>query len=289
MKRENPIRRVAPFAVLVAALSFSAWSLYFVARHLGAPTPVAAVVSTIFDGSAIYLADLGADHTREGDSGFGPRFTVLVLAGVSAWLNMLHAQYGHDPANSRILWAAPPIVAVIVYEFTVRFIHRKALRATGRISKPLPRFDGASWVLFPFKTLKAERKIVEFRRDAVTAAATGETSQARSETLRNNPRVTTSNARIIRAWARSVGFDVGQNGRIPREITALYMKAVEAGEIDSAEDDESPELDSPEVEDESPDDDIASALDPYVPYVIDAGLPTFDMSEVNGYGYKAER
>jgi Protein of unknown function (DUF2637) len=252
MAKPNGLRRIAPFVVLTAALSFSAWSLYYVARHLGAPIPVAVVVSTIFDGGAVYLADLGADHTREGDSGLGPRVAVFILAGISAWLNTLHAKYGGYPESSILLWAAPPIVAVVIYEFTIRFQHRKSLRRDGRIPLPLPKFDTASWFLFPVKTLRAMRRVVEFRREVTAAVATGEPMPLRSPnsgrgsvTVAQTPRgvsqtsqtpalttgTNSANPVDVRTWARAAGLPVGLKGPIPVDVYRMYREAKAAAQL----------------------------------------------------------
>jgi hypothetical protein len=230
------LKRIAPVAVLTAALSFSAWSLFFVSRHLGAPIPVAVVVSTIFDGGAVYLADLAADHTREGDSGFGPRMCVWILALASAWLNRLHAVYGHYPTSSELLWMAPPIVAVVIYDFTIRFLHRKTLRATGRIPSAMPRFDTASWVLFPIKTMKDFRKVITFRRDVTTSLATGQLLPGTAgplgvtaATLGQLPAGITPEPRDVRDWARRSGLNVAKTGPVSPEITAQYLRALAAG------------------------------------------------------------
>lgn len=228
------LKRIAPVAVLASALSFSAWSLYFVSRHLGAPVPVAVVVSTIFDGGALYLADLSADHTREGDSGFGPRMCVWILALASAWLNRLHAVYGHYPTSSELLWMAPPIVAVIIYDLTLRFIHRKTLRATGRIPSSMTRFDTLSWFIFPIKTFKDLRNLVEYRRNRAMLLATGQlmpgtgdqSGRTGDQIGRTGEQLalTAPNPRDVRTWALTAGVPVGKNGPIPAHIESMYRE-----------------------------------------------------------------
>jgi hypothetical protein len=280
------LRRVAPFAVLAAALSFSAWSLFFVARYLGAPVPVAVVVSTIFDGTAIWLADLAMESAREGDSSAGARFFVFLLAGVSAYLNTLHQQYGGYPADSRILWAAPPIAAVIAYEFTARHIYRKQLRAANVIPSKLPRFDMAAWVLFPVNTMKQMKKIVEHRSKVTTALATGEqlpvTAVITSLTpgrfgstggtfgltpaqLAQLPAGTVPNSRDVRLWAQREGRPVARTGPLPADLVADYLRALSQGEASTAPETASgPHLELVEAPPENPDlmDYLRAASDP---------------------------
>jgi hypothetical protein len=190
------------------------------------------------------------DHTREGDSGFGPRLFVLILAGLSAWLNTLHAIYGGYPASSKPLWAAPPIVAVVIYEFTIRHLYRKQLRATGEIPSRITRFDRASWLLFPVKTYKALRVIVRHRRIVTVSLVTGQLftepgreSGANPGTLALNPGMfganpgqlpagTVPNPRDVRVWARRTGLRVGHTGPLPADVIARYLQAMTAGELE---------------------------------------------------------
>lgn len=261
--RWNTPERIAPILVITAALSFSAWSLFYVARHFGAPLFVAVIVSTIFDGGAIHLANLAMRHTREGDSGFGPRFMVLILAGLSAWLNMFHASLGHYPADSRIFFAAPPVVAVIVYEFTVRFLYRRTLRNLGNIPAPMPKYGLLSWVLFPVRTLNANRTVVRYRGNVTTSIATGgilsgvtgafgqlpRTSGQTPGMFGPNPQTfgellpgTVPNSRDVREWARQAGLTRARTGPISAEIMARYLQAIASGQIP---DDESGNPDEP--------------------------------------------
>ena len=225
------LKLIAPFAVVGAALGFSAWSLFVVARHLGAPIPVAAVVSVIFDGGATWLATLAADYSREGDSGFGPRLVVVILAGMSAWLNRLHQVYGHYPTSSELLWMAPPIVAVVIFEFTLKYQHRKTLRANNRIPTAMTRYDSLSWVINPIKTFKELANVVEYRRNMTTLVATGGLlpgSGDQSDRTGEQLALTAPNPRDVRAWALTAGVPVSKTGPVPASVESAYRHAMAA-------------------------------------------------------------
>lgn len=202
-----------------ACLTLSAWSLYFVARHYGVPAPIAVIVSACFDGAAILSADLALRYARSSDSGTGPRLGVLAFAGLSGWLNSQHAVMVHDPSPARVLYAAPPVIAVIIFEFHTRFERRAALRNAGRVPAALPALGRWAWVLFPLRSLGTIRAIVAYRLSVIRA--------------RNMPGgpvtvpAVPASPRVIRQWARSAGISVPARGKLPAEIIAAYKSGTD--------------------------------------------------------------
>jgi Protein of unknown function (DUF2637) len=252
---QNLLTRFAPIAVVGAALTFSAWSLFYVTRSWGAPLFVAITVSMIFDGAAVWMANIALQSAIEGDSGFTARFWVFVFAGLSAWLNIQHAYIGHYPDASRPLWGAPPIIAVIVYDRYAKWQRRKTLRNTGTIPAAMPRFSGWNWLLFPVKTLKHVRAIADYRGNLTRSLATGEpfagtlaVTGANSGLTAQLLAGTSANPADVRRWARAQGLPVGRTGPIPADATARYMQAMLTGE--PVESIESPE---PHFEEFQPD------------------------------------
>jgi Protein of unknown function (DUF2637) len=145
--------------VLSAALSMSAYSLFFVGRHLGMPVPFAAIVSVCFDGVAVLSADYSLRYARMGLTSTGPQLTVYLFGGLSAYLNTLHAYFGHEVSTAKILWAAPPIAAILVFEFHNRWARLSALRAANRIPDALPSLGRHSWVHHPVESFQTIRII----------------------------------------------------------------------------------------------------------------------------------
>jgi len=158
--------------VLVPILAVSAYSLYYVARHLGVPPWIAWSMSTCFDGVALLAADYSLKYAQEGMSGSGPRTVVRVFALLAAFVQTMHARIGEQPPGSWVLWASLPIGAVTVYEIHIRWERRKALaRAGWSYPAPLPAFGLATWVLFPVKSVEGLRAIVGKRKDAIVEVA----------------------------------------------------------------------------------------------------------------------
>jgi len=165
--RSRPTRLVWPLVVL-AALAISWWSLYTLAHtQYGMPSYLAAVVSTVYDGGALVLADLSQRYARSQDSGAGPRFLMLALIGVSAWLNYRHATMLHYSLPGQVMFSSPPVVAGALFEIEQRFTHREALRAFGRVAPALPAFGRYAWLLHPARTAHRVWLITASRVDSV--------------------------------------------------------------------------------------------------------------------------
>lgn len=172
VRLDQVVNRAGWLTVVTTALTLSAWSLYWVARRYGLPIPLACIVSASFDGSAIVCADLALRYARtNGDSGLGPRLGVFTLAGLSAYLNMQHAVIAHDPGPARILFAAPPVIAVTLFEFHSRWERRSALRRAGRVPAAVPVFGRWAWMLFPLRTPKLLRRVVGSRMAGIETQA----------------------------------------------------------------------------------------------------------------------
>jgi len=228
--------------VLVASLGTSAWSLFFVATHEGAPPEIAAVVSACFDGVALICADYALRYARIGDSGLAPRMTVFIFAGLSAYVNSQHAVILHEPEFVRILWGVPSVGSILVYEFHVRWERRTALARANRIAAPLPVYGIWTWLRYPRKTLRRISSVIDYRADLITKrnmpapkTRSGGTSQETvseneetpDEFLKLVPDPIELNPAEIRLWAKSRGFAVNSRGPIPDDLIERYRTEME--------------------------------------------------------------
>lgn len=238
--------RFAWVPAILASLAISTYSLFWVARMWGLPPLLAAGVSTVFDGAALTFADLALRYARtHGDSGLAPRLAVLILAGLSAYLNSWHAVLSGDPFAARILYATPPVVSIALFELHTRWERRAALRRAGRVPAALPVFGRWAWVLFPIRTLRALRSVVAFRLETITEASGVLRGTAASEQgtamergkrdrsgadgrmeTRKTERVTSADTRTMRDWGRLQGFSVPERGPLSREIVSAYQSAM---------------------------------------------------------------
>jgi hypothetical protein len=76
-----------------------------------------------------------------------------------------------------VLFGAPPVIAGILFELYLRFIHRSEMRAMGLVPKRMPVFGKISWLIFPGKTFGGFKDVVFFRLNEVVTGVTGEPVQ----------------------------------------------------------------------------------------------------------------
>ena len=258
------IHRFAWLIILACALGISGWSLFYVARHEGAPIPVALVVSACVDGAALVCADLAMDAMTKGYSAAAPRLAVWIFAGAGAWLNSYHAIIAHESSFVRVLWAVPSITAVVVYEFRSRSIRQGVLTKQHKNTPPLPTMGALSWLLFPRETFTSTRKLVAYqRRRMLERYAPGAFSgfpEGKSESFSGPPEsfsgpresfpappesfpgreesslpvIESSSVSSIvpigeiRTWAKGKGYPVNERGSLPADIIQRYYSEKEA-------------------------------------------------------------
>jgi hypothetical protein len=228
--------------ILGGSLVTSWWSMYYVVRHLGAPLPVAGIVSTCFDGVALLSADYALRYARQGSSGLGPRITVYMFAGIGAYINSRHAILAHEPGFAELLWGTPTIGAVLVYEFHVRWERRNALARAGRTAAPLPTYGIWTWVRYPRRTLARMSQVIDYRSQAITkrnipegispsSGTQTETSDGPAKLIESFPKLTAVESGVsdeqIRVWASSRGHHVNSRGPVPADLTRLYYSELE--------------------------------------------------------------
>lgn len=172
----NTLTKYAWIAVVTIALILSNWSLAVVSHHWGlpylVPLPLAWLVSIPYDAAAIIAGNLALQYARElGSNGAGAKLIVLTLAGISAYLNSQHASILHLGIPAKVMYASPPVIAVILFELNTRFEYRRALAEAGRTVEPLPTFGTASWVLHCAGAVGAVWRITGKRLESRTARA----------------------------------------------------------------------------------------------------------------------
>ena len=84
--------------------------------RMGNAVCLAGAVSLVFDGAAIVVADMSLRAVMRNRSGAVDRFLTGLFAGVSAWLNSYHARLIHAGGAAWLLYAAPPVVAVVLFD-----------------------------------------------------------------------------------------------------------------------------------------------------------------------------
>lgn len=210
--------------VLAVALSISAYSLYFVARSLGVPKIFAAGFSTAYDGVALIAADKCLQFAQEGKSGAFPRMVMLVFAGLSAFLNSLHAILGNESPLAIPLWAGLPLAAVAAFEIhTSQARHRAHARNGRQYPAPMPVWSGHQWILRFLHTLDQYRTVSSNRAEALAMVHGWQPRQVRKAVQRNL--VTTS---VSAVTGQPVSAVTGQpvTGTVTGTVSGTVSKPV---------------------------------------------------------------
>jgi len=170
--------RIAWPLVLVTALAVSAWSLFWVARYFGVPLLLAVPVSIAFDGAAIVAAYGAQRYATSPDSGLGPRLTMVVILAASVYLNIEHAALAGYGGPARVLFAAPGITTVLLFEHERAWSSREARRDAGRIAPALPVVGRAAWVFHPVRAVAVLSRVAGQHLDALTPVASAPAVEA---------------------------------------------------------------------------------------------------------------
>lgn len=174
--------------VLIVALALSWWSLYSLAvTFYGVPHILAIGVSAAFDGAALFVADLASKYARTEDSGLATKLATYLFVGASVYLNVEHAMLLSYGVPGMVLFGAPPVIAGILFELYLRFVHRTEMRANGLVPKRMPVFGKISWLIFPGKTFGGFKDVVFFRLNEVVTSVTGQ-SVTREKVSRDKKR-----------------------------------------------------------------------------------------------------
>jgi hypothetical protein len=144
---------LAWLVVLGAALGISWWSLFEFARTFAIPVPLAAVMSLVFDASALIVAHLAQRYAVSPDSGAGARLALLALLAGSVYLNWEHAASKGYGIEASIMFAAPAAVAIVLFELQTGWHSRTARRNRGRVARPLPVIGPWGWLFHPLQSI----------------------------------------------------------------------------------------------------------------------------------------
>ncbi|GLW95153.1 DUF2637 domain-containing protein [Actinokineospora globicatena] len=171
---------MAWIVVLVAAMGISWWSLFEYARGFSIPTPLAAVVSLVFDASALIVAGLAHRYALSPYSGAGPRFALLALLAGSVYLNWEHAAGKGYGIEASIMFAAPAAVGILLFELHIGWHSRSERRARGRVARSLPVIGAWGWFLHPLQSVTTLWRVTHARGVSVRESELSSIEQLRA-------------------------------------------------------------------------------------------------------------
>lgn len=163
MKELDKISRVAFFMVLGVALAISWWSLFTLAMSFAMPVILAVGVSFAFDGAALFLAGIAGKYARSEDSGFLARVGTFALVVVSVVLNVMHASALGLGLMGMLMFGAAPLIAGLLFEVYLRYVHRQTLRDQGRVLKRLPLTGKLAMAMHPIVAYRVYNKAIKER------------------------------------------------------------------------------------------------------------------------------
>lgn len=208
IKRLLDWRGAASFGVvLIVALALSWWSLYSLAvTFYDVPQILAIGVSAAFDGAALFVADLASKYARTEDSGLATKLATYLFVGASVYLNVEHAILLNYGIPGMVLFGAPPVIAGILFELYLRFIHRTEMRSNGLVPKRMPVFGKLSWMMFPGKTLKGFRSVIFYRLNETVTNATGQNVSPKN---------------VTKPVTKNVPVDKKSDKKVTEEVTSV--------------------------------------------------------------------
>ncbi|MFG2458132.1 DUF2637 domain-containing protein [Streptomyces sp. NPDC048523] len=140
--------RIGIGIIAPAAAGIVAWSLYVVAHDMyGVPKLLAVLVAACFDGTALACLYLASEAVRENRSALGPRLATLVLAGVSMYLNRLHALHIDGGLGATLLFAAPTAALLLLADLSWAATRARHRIDRGERPMRLPVFGWLGWLL----------------------------------------------------------------------------------------------------------------------------------------------
>ncbi|OUC97812.1 DUF2637 domain-containing protein [Streptomyces swartbergensis] len=164
--------RVGLGIIAPAAAGIVAWSLYVVAHDMyGVPKLLAVLVAACFDGAALACLYLASEAVRENRSAVAPRLATLVLAGISIYLNRLHALHIEGGLGATLLFAAPTVALLLIADLSWAATRARHRIDRGERPMRLPVFGWLGWLLAGEEAWdQTKRRAVEH----VTGASSGD-------------------------------------------------------------------------------------------------------------------
>jgi hypothetical protein len=158
--------------VILVTLATSGWSMAILLMGFGTPWYIAIPSVMVFDGAGLYFGTTAMEYATSDDSGFSDKVVTWLVIGLSIAINGYHG-WMVAPVFGVVLGSSPAITG-LMFHSNLRQRNLEALRGKGRLAKAMPHYPTLHWMLYPKDTFRDFKKIVGFRRDALTTRAINE-------------------------------------------------------------------------------------------------------------------
>jgi hypothetical protein len=170
-----------------AAAGTTAWSLYVVAHDIfGMPGKLAMLTGAVYDGAAVACLNLANQATQERRSALAPHAATIALAGVSVYLNRLHALHISGGLGATLLFAAPTVALLLVSGLAWSATRARLRADDGDRPVTLPHYGAWGWLLATTEAWTATKE------RAVTHVTSTDTVRTTSGQRPDKPRDATS-------------------------------------------------------------------------------------------------
>lgn len=147
---QNAARQALIVGPIVAPMAV-AWTgqVGFAKSVLGWIFSAGLVYAAAYELTTVFCAWMYHEARKDGDKGWEYRIATWMFAAGSGLQQYWHYSANWAPTPRAITYSTMTAVGVIVWELYARLIHRRALRASGRISEARPRIELSRWLRFP--------------------------------------------------------------------------------------------------------------------------------------------
>jgi hypothetical protein len=155
----------------IITLILSSYGLFELAHIFGKmPAALAVLAVAGFDVFAIASGVMAFRVAKDGDSPALWNSAVVLAAFLSAGLQYVRTQLGHQPVAVGVMMGFFPLATVALFEGTLRRSFRLSGRRSGRVAPPRASFELLQWLLFRRATWEAFRDGVRDRTLSADAA-----------------------------------------------------------------------------------------------------------------------
>lgn len=250
--------RIVLVAVMTAALAVGTWSIYtLLTTVFGVPQFVAILGCGMFDGAALFFALLSQRYATTTDSGFAPRLAMLVMVGISSWVNWQHAHLEKWGTVGGVILASAPGIAELAFLMFHKFAHRETLRNLGRVPQALPTLGKWAWLAHPArsrKTVDAHIKAALTEHEAVAERREELAAERARNIVSANAHPTAALTRDAHAQQPAPAQKAIPAQALPLATTAERPALTAPALSSDAHQDERPALSAPPADDERTED-----------------------------------